>query len=242
MNCRERQRLGVIWAKVEHLLFSPASIKEQKNWCAVFLRSLEQYWQVPTVYFPGSPFPDARLNSPLPDIRLSYDLSGWGGNPQRCSVRIIYREKALASYDIDHRYQNRESLFDSPLGNILAYYPNKGTRSRDLKTDINWVLERYLLHPCNHLHIFSELFLDLDERPGDFGDILHEVRLGLGITNPFAVLFQFRLNLVLGKTPEETQDRKKSECARLADLLHDKIIKKKDKKPVPPGQLFDLKK
>jgi hypothetical protein len=73
-----------------------------------------------------------------------------------------------------------------------------------------------------------------------FCDVVHEIRFGFGITNPFAALFQFRLNLLLGETPEDTQTRKERECNRVADLIHAEILNGSPVQAIPPSALFDL--
>ena len=73
-----------------------------------------------------------------------------------------------------------------------------------------------------------------------FRDVLHEVRLGLGITNPFAALFQFRMNLVLLLTRDDTKAHKEAERDRIADLLHDAILNGDRGQAIPPGKLFNL--
>jgi len=240
MTPEERERRAILWNKVERLLFSPAGKSDQTTWCACFLRSLARYWEVDEFAVPGSPFPSASFRlPPLSDFSLSYDLAEWGSN-RRSSLWMMFKRVVFASYHIDHQYQDRVSLSDPPPGNVLKRYRSQSTRSRELLTDIHWVMDRYLLHPCTHLHPEPDALRYLGIDYDAFRYVLHEVRLGFGIANPFALLFQFRMNLVLGKTPEDTQARKERERNRVADLIHDEILNGGPVQATPPGKLFDL--
>ena len=232
----------MVWHKVERLLFSPAGTEKQREWCRYFQQSLALYWGIDAfaVLYPG--FPNASFNLPLPDFSISYDLSGWGNDPRRSSVRMIFKGVVFACHDIDHAYHDRGSLADTPPGSILSrnHYPNRHTRSDELMTDIRWVLDRFILHPCAHFHPMPEVLGYLGPAYEPFRDVLHEVRLGLGITNPFAVLFQFRMNLVLLLTRDDTKAHKEAERNRIADLVHDAILNDDHVQAIPPGKLFDL--
>jgi hypothetical protein len=244
MTPQQRRRRAILWHEVERLLFSPVSETDKRTWCACFIRSLAPYWQIESFAVPGSTFPKANFSLPLTDFSLSYDLSGWGNDSRRSSVWMIFRGRIFACHDIDHDYHDRGSLLDPPTGGILNrnYYPNHRTRSDDLMTDIRWVLDRFILHPCAHFHPMPEALGYLDQAAYEpFLDVLHEVRLGLGITNPFAALFQFRMNLVLLLTRDGTKAHKEAERNRVADLVHEGILSGNAVQTVPPGRLFDLR-
>jgi hypothetical protein len=188
----------------------------------------------------GSIFPEGNFRLPLTDFSLSYDLSGWANDPRRSSVRMIFKGVVFACQDIDHAYHDRGSLLDAPTGRVLAHYPNPGTRSDRLMEDICWVLDRSLLHPCTHLHPMPHALGPLGPAQEAFREVVHEVRLGLGITNPFATLFQFRMNFVLLPTPHETRARKEAERNRIAGLVHDVILNSDPAQAIPPSRLFGL--
>ena len=240
MTPQERNRRAILWHKVERLLFSPADMQTQRTWCRCFARSLAQYWGIDEFLILNSTFPVAKINLPLPGFSISYDLSRWGNDLGRSYVRMIFEGVVFACHDIDHAYHDRSSLSDPPPDRVLAQYPNRGTRRNDLMADIRWVLDRYLLHPCAHFHPMPEVLGYLGPAYEPFQDVLHEVRLGLGITNPFAVLFQFRMNLLLGETAHDTKTRKETERNRIADLVHDAILNDDRVQAIPPGKLFDL--
>jgi hypothetical protein len=242
MTQQERRRRAVLWHKVERLLFSPPGQETQSKWCWCFVRSLARYWEIDDFVVSCPAFPVAEINLPLPGFSISYDLSGWGNDPGRSSVRMIFKEVVFACHDIDHAYDDRISLLDTPDGGVLNrnHYPNRHTRSDDLMTDIRWVLDRFILHPCAHFHPMPEVLGYLGPAYEPFRDVLHEVRLGLGITNPFAALFQFRMNLVLLLTRDDTEAHKEAERNRIADLVHEAILSGNEVQTVPPGRLFDL--
>jgi hypothetical protein len=242
MTPQERKRRAILWHRVERLLFFPVSAADKRTWCACFIRSLAPYWEIEPFAVTGSAFPGANFSVPLIDFSLSYDLSEWGNDLGRSSVRMIFKGVVFACHDIDHAYHDRGSLADTPPGGVLNrnHYPNRHTRSNDLMTDIRWVLDRFILHPCAHFHPMPEVLGYLGPAYEPFRDVLHEVRLGLGITNPFAALFQFRMNLLLGGTPHDTKTRKETERNRIADLVHDAILSGNAVQTVPPGRLFDL--
>lgn len=242
MTPQERKRRAVLWHRVERLLFSPVSASDKTEWCACFRRSLAQFWEIEDFAVQGPAFPIAKFSLPLPDFSVLYDLSEWGNDPGRSSVRMIFKGVVFACHDIDHAYHDRGSLADTPPGGVLNrnHYPNRHTRSDELMTDIRWVLDRFILHPCAHFHPMPDVLGYLGPAYEPFRDVLHEVRLGLGITNPFAALFQFRMNLVLLLTRDDTKAHKEAERNRIADLVHDAILRGNAVQTVPPGRLFDL--
>ena len=240
MTPQERTRRSMLWHKVERLLFCPASAEDQRTWCYCFVRSLARYWEIEDFVVPGSVFPAASFSLPLPDFSLSYDLSGWGNDTLRSSVRMIFDRVAFACHDIDHDYDDRVSLSEPPPDRVLAQYQNLRTRRDELMTDIRWVLRQYLIHPRTHLHLIVEAFGRREPADENFREVVHEVRLGLGITNPFAALFQFRMNLVLLLTRDDTKAHKEAERNRIADLVHYTILNDDRVQAIPPGKLFDL--
>jgi len=236
----QRERLRTLWHKMERLLFSPSGVKEQQTWCWCFVRSLARYWEIDDFVVTGSSFPNASFQLPLQDFSLSYDLSKWGDKLPRSSVRMMFKGVVFACHDIDHGFHDRISLSDSPPRGVLSHYPNKRTRSDELMADIRWVLDRSILHPCAHFHPMPDVLGYLGPDYEAFRDVLHEIRLGLGLTNPFAALFQFRMNLLLGDTPLDTKMRKEAERDRIADLVHNAILNNARVQTIPPGELFDL--
>jgi hypothetical protein len=71
-----------------------------------------------------------------------------------------------------------------------------------------------------------------------YRECLHEIRFGVGITNPFAALFQYRVNLVIRQTPDDIRATKDAEKYRVAGIMLDAIIKSE---AVSPGKLFGLR-
>jgi hypothetical protein len=238
-NNQIRERRALLWQIVERLLFCPANDRDRKTWCVCFFLSLADYWGIGSFLVPSIVFPTARFNLPLPDFSISYDLSECGNNPQRSSLQMIFKEVKFASYDIDHTYHGRDSLSNPPSGGLLSHYPKPATRNSELMEDICWVLERFILHPCTHLHLIDDVLEFLTTGQDNRTAVLHEIRLGLGIANPFAALFQFRMNFLIGKTPEDTKVRKQDELHRIAQLVLERILAKNYVQPVPPANLFN---
>lgn len=243
MTPQEQERRCLLWHRIEQLLFSPTSDPYKMAWCQCFLVSISDLWGVETWLIKGSPYPKSTFSLPLPGFSVSYDLSRWSSSSPRASVRIEFAGVGSASHDIDHCYHDRSSLYRLPSGSILSRYPNKKVRDRQLLEDIQWILDRYLLHPCVHLHLelIPEALGHLGANPETSTDILHEIRLGFGISNPFAALFQFRINFLPGSSSDEVQKRKEKERDRIAALLLDAILRDHRMQNIPPSKLFDLK-
>lgn len=209
MTLEEKARRYFLWNKIEHLVFCPASSRDQSTWCSLYIATLDNLWEIdPPIT--ESTFPSARVHLTLPEFAFEYDLSRWSENPQRASLRLLHAELEIASHDIDHAYHDRMSLTPDLTGNINQHYPNSATND-DLLTDICWVLDRYVFHPCAHLHLNSARVITLVDSDETFRECLHEIRFGCGITNPFVALFQYRVNLILRSTPTETQRAKEDE-------------------------------
>ena len=198
------ERKAWVWQRVEKLLFSPAGEKDQRNWCACYVQSLARYWGIPE-FATRVGFPQAGFRLPLMDFSLKYDLAEWNSGQGRASVQMAFEGVDFAAYDIDRKYQSRRSLLKEPVRKPLKLlYPSQGTREDDIARDVRWVLERFILHPCAHVHLVPDIFaylpakhelavLGVEDEP--FRKGVHEIRLGFGLTNPFAALFQFRIQL-----------------------------------------------
>ena len=237
MTSQEKPRLRLLWHLIERGLFWPASQSDQRKWCACFASSLPGFWEVdPPVV--GAAFPKTTLSLPLPGFAIEYDLSNWAGNPQRASLRMMFEGVEVACHHIDHAFGDRMSLYEPPGGNVLSLYPNMASRNDDLLADICWVLDRFVFHPCGHLHPSSGILMCMKQVDDAFGECLHEVRFGVGMTNPFAALFQYRVNLVLRQTPDETKAAKKAERDRVATIMRDAILDGGAARGVAAGSLF----
>ncbi len=237
MTTQERKRLGLLWEAIELKLFKPASEAAQRRWCACFVRSLADFWEVepPSV---GSTFPKAIVNLPVPEFAIEYDLSNWDGSQRRASVRMLFGQQEVACHHMDHAFDDRIAVYDPPPGSVLVLYPNMRSRTDDLFGDICWVLDRFVVHPCAHLHPGPGIFTCLAIEDDAFCESMHEMRLGVGLTNPFAALFQYRLNFVLRKTPWETKAAKEAERNRVAAILRDAILGDRAPQGVAAGELF----
>lgn len=241
MTPEECKRLALLWHKVEKLLFSPANKKEQREWCAYFLQSLADYWGVDQGYA-GTAFPRGEFQVPVPGISASYDLGQWNGNPARTAMRLKYEDVPFASLDTDQAFPDRLTLLETPPGSVLGQYRNMATRTADLRADVVRVLDAYLMHPCAHLHAMEDIFRILwDSPPASTLASLHEMRLGTGLTNPFARLFQFRLQFVLGASLSKTKTLKKKERDRVAILVCQAILADNPVQHINPGTLFGSK-
>ncbi len=74
MTPEERAHLSCLWHQIERGLFWPESPRDQSTWCACFVRSLAEFWEVaPPVV--GKDFLKATLSLPLPGLAIEYDLS-----------------------------------------------------------------------------------------------------------------------------------------------------------------------
>ena len=151
---------------------------------------------------------------------------------------MTFEKAEIACHHIDHAFDDRISLYDPPGGNLLAMYPNRASRKNDLLADICWVLDRFVFHPCVHLHPSPDILSYLKCVDEVFYECLHEVRFGVGMTNPFAALFQYRVNLVLRSTPNETKAAKEAERNRVAVKMRDAILNGGAGQGVPAGELF----
>ncbi len=241
MTPEECRRLALLWHKVEKLIFSPPNVEEQRNWCTCFLRSLADYWGEEHGYT-GAAFPGGEFQIPIPGISASYDLGQWNGNPPRTAMRLKYEDVPFASLDTDQAFPDRLSLFEPPAGSILAEYPNTTTRAADLRADVVCVLNAYVMHPCAHLHAMEDIFRTLWDSPSPSTmESLHAMRLGTGLTNPFACLFQFRLQFALGESLPETEALKEAERDRVADLICTTVLADNPVQHIKPGKLFGLK-
>ena len=241
MTPEERVRRCILWNKIERLLFSPASVADKMQWCHLYLMSLAKLWETEPFAIQGPAFPRNSLNTPIPGFSIFYDLSRWDNIRQCSSLRMSFEGIEFASHDIDHAYHDRNSLSDPHPTGVLSYYPRIATRRDELTYDIQWVLDRYLLHPCAHVHPLPEIAGYMGPIIEALRDVLHEVRFGLGITNPFAALFQFRINLPVRETPEDTQTLKETERDRIAHLVFDAILSRPPLHTIPPGRLFGIK-
>lgn len=241
MTSQEKTRLALIWHRIEKFMFSPANESEQRNWCNCFARSLAEFWGSEPGWC-GSGYPFGEFAFPFPGISTSYDLRKWNSNPCRTEMRLMYEKEPFASLDTDHAYLGRLELFDVPQGSLLQKYPNMATRQVALRDDVVRVLDGYMLHPVTHLHAIEDIFGLLWDNPAPATlTALHEVRLAVGMTNPFARLFQFRLQFVMGDTIERTKQIKKQECERVADLVCEAILNEHGNYVISPGLLFGLK-
>lgn len=238
MNPRERERRLMVWNSTERLLFSPSGRDNQAKWCVCFLRSLARYWAIDEFVRTGPHWPKGEFSLPIPGFSLSYDLSGWTDASPRASIWMKFQEKSLAAYDIDHRYDAKEKLCPMLPGGLLGRYLNTATREAELMADIQWVLDRYLIHPCAHMHLWPEFLLALGAGAHLSTEVLHEIRFGAGIINPFTALFQFRINLLLGESIADVKERKAAERDRLAGLIHSAILQ--NAMAIAPGSLFGL--
>jgi len=222
MTPEEKARRYYLWNKIEHMVFCPASPRDQSTWCSLYIATLGDLWGIdPPIT--ESTFPAARVHLTLPEFAFEYDLSLWSESPQRASLRLFHGDSEVACHDIDHAYHDRISLTPDPAGSINLHYPNAATNSDDLLTDIRWVLDRYVFHPCAHLHLNSARVATLIHGDDAFRECLHEIRFGSGITNPFVALFQYRVNLMLRSTPTETRSAKAEERDRVAAIIRDAI-------------------
>lgn len=238
MTPERKQRLCLLWQQIEHGLFWPASQSDQRRWCSCFTSSLADLWGVdPPVV--GAPFPKATFPLPVPGFAIEYDLSYWTGDSPRASLRFMFQGLEVAAHHIDHAFEDRNSLYDPPTGNALARYPRAASRQEDLLADICWVLDRFVFHPCAHVHPSSDFVNFLTPIDNAISECLHEVRFGLGTSNPFAALFQFRVNMLLRQTSHETKAAKLTERNRVAALMRDAILGGGPTPGVAAGVLFD---
>jgi len=237
MNPEERTRKAQVWRRVEELLFSPSGENEQRQWCACYLRSLASFWGLPE-FAVGTPFPRAEFALPLPGFCLSYDLSEWNSSPKRASVRMKFEGVLFAAYDVDHACQTRRSLLNEPEDSLLGKYPQVAARASDVAGDVQWVLDRFVLHPCAHVHMMPDIFGCLRDDHEPFRDVVHEIRLGFGQTNPFAALFQLRTQFALGHAVEDTKVWKEAERDRVAKLVSEAVLQGAGTQRIPPGRLF----
>jgi hypothetical protein len=201
--------------------------------------SLAGFWEVDPPVVVGTLFPKATVSLPLPGFAIEYDLSNWTENRKRASLRMTFEGVEVATHHIDHAFDDRVGLYDPPPGNALGLYTNMASRNDELFHDICWVLDRFVFHPCAHVHPSPDLLSGLKPTGDTFRKCLHEVRFGVGITNPFAALFQYRVNMVLRQTPRETQAAKEKERDRVAGRMREAILNDGGTPCVPAGVLFE---
>jgi hypothetical protein len=237
MTPQEQERRNKLWHLIEHKIFQPASTDDQRKWCSLYVKTLARFWEVDSFSVPQF-FPNAKFSLPLPDFAIEYDLSNWVNNPPRASLRMMRKGMEIACHHIDHAYQDRLILQTLSDGNILSHYPNAVSRPTDILNDIRWVLDRYVFHPCAHLHPSPDVLAPLVPADSDYCKCLHEIRFGIGITNPFAALFQYRVNLLIRETPQDIKRAKEAERDRVAIIMTNSILSKQD---VSANELFGFK-
>jgi hypothetical protein len=235
MTPQEQKRRNKLWHLIEHKIFHPVSPDDQSKWCALFIKTLAGFWEVEPISVPQFS-PNAKFSLPLPGFEIEYDLSNWANNPQRASMRMMRMGIEIACHHIDHEYQDRLILQALPDGNILSDYPNMASRNNDILNDIRWVLDRYVFHPCAHLHPSPNILVPLVSV--EYRECLHEIRFGIGITNPFAALFQYRVNLLIREKPKDIKRAKEAERDRVAGIMMNSILYKQD---VSASELFEFK-
>ena len=242
MNTDDKKRYALLWAQVESLLFSPCDAEKERDWCMHFMRSLRRCWEA-EIIAPGKAYPQCdELSMPLPGFSLSYNFGKWGQNPSRFSIRMSFENVVFACHDIDKCYAPRVDLLEPPReppsDSLLNFYPDIDRREQSLKEDTMWVLDRYLMHPCAHVHLVDDILDFLREDHAPYRDVVHEIRLAMGYENPFAILFQYRIQFILGVDKASTKERRVAERDRLADVVVKAVLERTHY--VSSGDLFEV--
>lgn len=241
MTKEDKKRYALLWEKIETLLFCPRDVEEECRWCAHYMTSLRKCWGAGIIPI-GKAYPQQNdFSMPLPGFSLSYDFSKWEQGQSRFSIHMSFENVVFACHDIDKGFAPRVDLLDpphSPEGSLLSFYPDITTRQQLLTEDVKWVLDRYLIHPCSHVHLAKDILNFLREDHASYRDVVHEIRLAMGSENPFFALFQYRIQFILGSDKASTKGLRETERDRLADEVVKTILQKADH--VPSGTLFEM--
>lgn len=197
---------------VIRLGFTPASIKDQKNWLLQYGYSLKDFWEVNE--YPKAPRESsgalcAVINSSK--VNLKYDYAIENINKFNINFLHIPNEEdnfLIWTHDLDRQYfifPNQKFLNELNVrkGAIRESIDN------DIKKDIGAVIDTLLIHPTPHQHILSPI-----------KD--HEIRIGGGMINPFQYLFHLRIQLC------PIEDKKEAERSRLIGLFQNAITNNVD--------------
>jgi len=243
MNAADKKRYALLWNRVESLLFSPRNIDKECDWCMCFMRSIDRCWGA-GIIAPGKAYPQCdELSMPLRGFSLSYDFGKRRQHPPSFSIRMSFENVGFACQDVDKFHASRVDLLeppDLPTGSLLSHYSaDTIEREQSLREDTKWVLDRYLMHPCAHVHIAPDVLDFFHDYHAAYRDVVHEIRLSMGCENPFAALFQHRIQFILGTDKASTKIRREAERDRLTDVVVKAILERADQ--VPSGTLFEIK-
>ncbi len=242
MNADDKKRYALLWERIEALLFSPHGAEEECRWCAHYMNSLRDCWEAGIIPL-GKAYPQQDdFSMPLPGFSLSYDFSNWEQGRSRFSIRMSFENVVFACQDIDKCYTPRVELLEPPReppsDSLLDFYPDTPKREQSLREDTKWVLDRYLMHPCAHVHLVADILDCLRDDHAPYRDVVHEIRLPMGCENPFTALFQYRIQFILGTDKVSTKTRREAERDRLIDMVVNAVIERADH--VSSGDLFEL--
>jgi len=200
-----------LWQCIIRLAFSPASIKDKKNWLRQYGQSLKLFWQVgdyPKVPSSRGGYLSATVDCPF-HLGMCFEYAIEEKTHDKFTVRFMYSpplsERALMwVHDVDGQY------FKYPNQVLLSTHAQSGQAIQQMSDrDIEKVIDALIIHPTPHQHIESPI----DD---------HDIRMGGGLLNPFLYLFHLRVQFC------PNQGMRDAEKQRLIALFSSAIKNKCD--------------
>jgi hypothetical protein len=214
----EKDRLAIVWREIESRAFHPLG-KKIENWLQIYKRSLSKLWGI-------EPLPSGKPNAPfnLPISPFQCCFSNDDERGLKFTATIFSTERIFWHLEVDPDYYSKFYGL-----NQTKDYPRGRENNRNLKRDIETVLDGMLFHPRCHMHGDKLNIQPLGSHALDS----HEIRLGGGIENLFIFLAHVRYQFFL-----VSHDKREEEKSRLVGLFTGAIT---DNQNITPVQLFPIR-
>jgi|GEM_PF-831603 len=192
----EMERRVIVWDIIERIAFQPNSDQECSTWLGVYAKTLHKLWGVDPVqqHFSSSHIFDI----PFLNMQCDYNIE----SVEKYSISLM-NLSAGGNYwhcHIDPRYFSYTSLYSSS-----THYPHQ--QLNELEKDVETVLDGMLFHPRCHTHI-DEIGVQSIQLDPDIGGLSsHEIRIGVGIENPYVFLFHLRYQCCLVADPARQEEK-----------------------------------
>ena len=206
----KKERLAIVWDIIERVAFQPKTDNECGTWLGVYAKTLHKLWEVEPVQKCFS----SRHIFDIPFSKMQCDCHIESVEEYSISLMDLSADINYWHCHIDPRYFSYASLYSSS-----AHYPHQ--QLNELERDVETVLDGMLFHPRCHTHIDK---IGVQGRPIDLdvgGLSLHEVRIGVGIENPYVFLFHLRYQCCLVADPARREEKH-----RLIELFYHSIKNK----------------
>jgi hypothetical protein len=213
----EKERRAIVWREIESKAFHPFG-KKIERWLQIYKRSLPNLWEVAQP-LPGKP--DDPFDLPISSLQCWF-FNG-DGSGLKFTAAISAAERTFWQLEVDSGFYSKTDGL-----NQTKEYPSEHKNDRDLKSDVETVLDGMLFHPRCHIHGDKLAIPSLDNHALD----PHEIRLGGGIENLFMFLAHVRYQFCL-----VSPDKRNEEQSRLVQLCTAAIAHKSN---ITPAQLFPI--